>query len=129
MPPLRPIGHDDRLSLVEHLDELRSRLILCIVAFAVAFGFTYWQNDQVLDIVNKPVTKAFKPGKNPKDQLGQTSLFQQRVGKLAEELGAALPAIERSAASEADKTAIGKAADAAKAAAEATPTNQARRPI
>jgi sec-independent protein translocase protein TatC len=129
MPPLRPIGHDDRLSLVEHLDELRTRIILCIVAFAVAFAFTYWQNDEVLDIVNKPVVSAFKPGKNPKDQLGQTSLFDQRLGELARELGRALPAVQRSAASPADKLALSRAARAAQAAAEATPSNVARRPI
>ena len=52
MPPLKPIGHEDRLSLVVHLDELRTRLILCIVAFVLAFSFTYWQNDEVLDLVN-----------------------------------------------------------------------------
>ena len=33
---LRPIRHEDRLSLVEHLDELRTRLIICVVAFVVA---------------------------------------------------------------------------------------------
>ena len=129
MPALRPIGHEDRLSLVEHLDELRNRIIWCIVAFALAFGFTYWQNDAVLDIVNKPVTKAFKPGKNPKDQLGQTSVFQQRLGVLSLQLSQALPAIERSAASPQDKREIQQAAAAALAAARATPTNQARRPV
>lgn len=129
MPPLRPIGHEDRLSLVEHLDELRTRLILCIVAFILAFSFTYWQNDAVLDIVNQPVVNAFEPGANPNDKLGQTSLFQQRLGKLAEELGEALPAIERSAASAADKAAIAAAAEAARRAAEATPDSVAQRPI
>ena len=129
MPALRPIGHEDRLSLVEHLDELRTRLIWCIIAFGIAFAFTYWQNDAVLDIVNKPVTKAFKPGKNPKDQLGQTSVFQQRLGLMALQLSQALPAIERSAASPQDKRAVEQAAIAAKAAANATPTNQARRPV
>ncbi len=39
MSRLRPVGHDDRLSLVEHLDELRTRLIWCIAAFLVAFSF------------------------------------------------------------------------------------------
>ena len=29
---LKPIAHDDRLSLVEHLDELRTRIIICVVA-------------------------------------------------------------------------------------------------
>src|SRR3954468_6795142 len=129
MPALRPIGHEDRLSLVEHLDELRTRIIWIIVAFGVAFAFTYWQNDAVLDIVNKPVVNALKPGKNPKDQLGQTSVFQQRLGVMALQLSQALPAIERSAATPKDKAAIRQAAAAAKAAAVATPTNQARRPV
>jgi sec-independent protein translocase protein TatC len=129
MPPLRPIGHEDRLSLVEHLDELRTRLILCIVAFVLAFSFTYWQNDAVLEIVNAPVVEAFKSGDDPKDKLGQTTVFQQRLGAFAKELGEALPAIERSAVSAADKRAIAEAATAAKRVAEATPTNVAQRPI
>ena len=33
MPAIRPIGHEERLSLIEHLDELRTRLIWCVVAF------------------------------------------------------------------------------------------------
>ena len=35
---LRPIGHEDRLSIVDHLDELRSRLIICGIALAIAFA-------------------------------------------------------------------------------------------
>ncbi|MDX6666589.1 MAG: sec-independent protein translocase protein TatC [Solirubrobacteraceae bacterium] len=129
MPALRPIGHEDRLSLVDHLDELRTRIIWSIVVFAVSFSVCYWQNDRVLNIVNRPVEQALKPGSHPKDQLGQTSLFQKRLGDLARSLGPALGAVERSAASPADKAAIAKALTAAKAAAEATPTNTARRPI
>jgi len=49
---LRPIGHDDRLSIVDHLDELRSRLIICAVALGVAFGLCFWQSHQVLQILN-----------------------------------------------------------------------------
>jgi sec-independent protein translocase protein TatC len=52
---IRPISHEDRLSVVDHLDELRSRLIVSALAFAVAWGFTGWQNDLVLEIVNKPL--------------------------------------------------------------------------
>jgi Sec-independent protein secretion pathway component TatC len=44
---LRPVEYDDRLSLVEHLDELRTRLILCIVAFVVAFGLASCDKDTV----------------------------------------------------------------------------------
>ena len=55
MRRVRPIKFDDRLSVVDHLDELRSRLIICAVAFVVAWAFTAWQNDLVLEIVNGPL--------------------------------------------------------------------------
>jgi sec-independent protein translocase protein TatC len=52
---IRPISYEDRLSVVDHLDELRSRLIVCALAFVVAWAFTAWQNDLVLEIVNAPL--------------------------------------------------------------------------
>jgi sec-independent protein translocase protein TatC len=55
VPRIRPIGHEDRLSVVEHLDELRSRLILCVLAFVAAWALTAWQNHLVLEIVNEPL--------------------------------------------------------------------------
>ncbi len=61
MPRIRPIGHEDRLSIVEHLDELRSRLIISVLAFVVAWGLTAWQNHLVLEIVNQPLPDGFKP--------------------------------------------------------------------
>lgn len=50
---LRPIGHDDRLSIVDHLDELRSRLIICLAALIVAFGICFWQNHHLLTLLNR----------------------------------------------------------------------------
>jgi sec-independent protein translocase protein TatC len=50
---LRPIGHDDRLSIVDHLDELRSRLIICLVALSVAFAVCFWQNHALLNVLNR----------------------------------------------------------------------------
>jgi sec-independent protein translocase protein TatC len=61
MRRMRPIAHDDRLSVVDHLDELRSRLIVCAVAFVAAWALTAWQNDLVLEIVNKPLPDGFEP--------------------------------------------------------------------
>ena len=55
---LRPIGHEDRLSIVDHLDELRSRLIVCLVALVVAFGFCFWQNHALLNVLNRPLPHA-----------------------------------------------------------------------
>ena len=61
MRRMRPIAHDDRLSIVDHLDELRSRLIVCAVAFLVAWALTGWQNHLVLKIVNKPLPNGIEP--------------------------------------------------------------------
>lgn len=58
---IRPISHDDRLSVVDHLTELRTRLVLSLVAFVVAFGLTSWQNHEVLEIVNRPLPDGVKP--------------------------------------------------------------------
>jgi sec-independent protein translocase protein TatC len=58
---LRPISHEDRLSIVDHLDELRTRIILSLLAFFVAFGFTFWQNERVLEIVNEPLPDGVEP--------------------------------------------------------------------
>jgi sec-independent protein translocase protein TatC len=58
---IRPIGHEDRLSIVEHLDELRSRLIISALAFGVAWALTAWQNHLVLDIVNRPLPAGIEP--------------------------------------------------------------------
>jgi sec-independent protein translocase protein TatC len=52
---LRPIGHEDRLSVVDHLDELRSRLFVCVGALIVAFGLCFWQNHLLLNLVNRPL--------------------------------------------------------------------------
>jgi sec-independent protein translocase protein TatC len=57
---LRPIDHEERLALVDHLGELRSRLIISVLAFGVAFAFCGWQNHLILRIVNKPLPNNIK---------------------------------------------------------------------
>jgi sec-independent protein translocase protein TatC len=61
MRRIRPITHDDRLTVVDHLDELRSRIVVSLVAFGVAFALTAWQNHLVLDIVNRPLPDNIDP--------------------------------------------------------------------
>src|SRR5215207_6484045 len=82
---LRPIRPEDRLSLVEHLDELRKRLILSVVVFLAAFGVCLWQGDVVLDIVNRPLEKtAFKNDeKSTKDPFERTAAFQAQLRRSA----------------------------------------------
>jgi sec-independent protein translocase protein TatC len=55
---LRPIGHDDRLSIVDHLDELRSRLFFCLGILFVAFCLCFWQNHALLSLVNRALPKG-----------------------------------------------------------------------
>jgi sec-independent protein translocase protein TatC len=61
MGKIKPIAHEDELSLVEHLDELRTRLIIIISAFVAVLAVCFWQNDKVLDIVNGPLPAGTEP--------------------------------------------------------------------
>src|SRR3954464_11497545 len=55
MARLRPASFEERLTLVEHLVELRTRIVVSISAFAVAFTLCFWQNGRLLDIANAPL--------------------------------------------------------------------------
>lgn len=71
----RTVSHEDRLSLTEHLDELRSRLIICVLTLVACFGFTFWQNEAILKIVNEPLKETQNlddPAANSKDPLEQS---------------------------------------------------------
>jgi sec-independent protein translocase protein TatC len=81
---IRPVGHEDKLSVVDHLDELRTRLIVCVVAFLVAFGVCFALNNTFLDLVGKPLAhtteQRTKDGKGP---LGEIYVAQRGARQLA----------------------------------------------
>lgn len=54
-PRVKAVSHEDRLTLVEHLDELRMRLIVCIVVLGVALALCFWQNHLLLEIAQGPL--------------------------------------------------------------------------
>jgi len=58
---IRPVAYEDRLTLVEHLDELRTRIIISVIAFAVALGLCFWQNELLLEIANGPLPGDREP--------------------------------------------------------------------
>ncbi len=59
MPPrVRAVSHEDRLTVVEHLDELRTRLIVCIAAFGAALALCFWQNHLLLEIASGPLPEG-----------------------------------------------------------------------
>ncbi|HTA31890.1 MAG TPA: twin-arginine translocase subunit TatC [Solirubrobacteraceae bacterium] len=90
------IGHEDRLSVVDHLEELRSRLIVSLAVVGVAFGLCFWQNHALLKIINKPLAhetqKQVKAGNGP---LGATYTVQQSARTVATQLALVVEALER----------------------------------
>lgn len=89
MRRFRPISHDARLSVVDHLDELRTRLIVSLIAVAVAFGICFWQNHELLHLVNQPLSnqtqQQVRAGHGP---LGATYSVQRSAKDIAQQLGA-----------------------------------------
>src|SRR5215210_4054555 len=126
---LRPVGYDERLSLVEHLDELRTRLIICVAAFLVCFGVAFWQNDFLLDTMNRPLEKtAFKKGSE--DPFERDANFQQRQKATQLKEAAALRALSLEKSISADARAmLAEAARSARATAASTPKLTAKRPV
>ena len=55
MARIRAVSHEDRLTLVEHLDELRTRIVICLVVFCVALALCFWQNHLLLEIAAAPL--------------------------------------------------------------------------
>jgi sec-independent protein translocase protein TatC len=55
MARMRPVAHEDQLTLVEHLDELRTRIVVCIVVLGVALALCFWQNHLLLEIASGPL--------------------------------------------------------------------------
>jgi len=55
MSRVRPVSHEDRLTLVEHLDELRNRIVVCVAVLGVALALCFWQSHLLLDIASKPL--------------------------------------------------------------------------
>jgi sec-independent protein translocase protein TatC len=55
VPPIRAAKFDEQMTLVEHLDELRSRIIVSVAVLVVACGLCFWQNHLLLELANRPL--------------------------------------------------------------------------
>jgi sec-independent protein translocase protein TatC len=58
---LKPAQFDERMTLVEHLDELRTRIVFCAIVLVIAIGLAFWQDELLLDIANEPLPAGFEP--------------------------------------------------------------------
>jgi sec-independent protein translocase protein TatC len=57
---VKAVSHEDRLTLVEHLEELRGRIIVSLTIFGVALALCFWQNHLLLEIASGPLPHAHK---------------------------------------------------------------------
>jgi sec-independent protein translocase protein TatC len=92
--PLKTIGHDEQLSVVGHLDELRTRIIVSLLALAVAFGLCFWQNHRLLQLIDSPLAhqtqQQVREGHGP---LGATYTVQRSARDVAVQLRAVIGAL------------------------------------
>ena len=130
---LKPIGHDDRLTIVDHLDELRTRLMISAATLVVVFAICFWQNHALLDFVNQPLKNSTPTVENPQNngRIGQVAAAQRKVRNGLVAGATAFRALQgERAISDGTKAVLGRAVRQMEAAAAALPrTNPPRVPI
>jgi sec-independent protein translocase protein TatC len=57
----KAVDFEERLTLVEHLDELRTRIIICGAVLLAALVLCFVFNHTLLDIANGPLPDGFEP--------------------------------------------------------------------
>src|SRR3954449_8893172 len=58
MRRVKALSYDDEVSLVEHLDELRARVVVSLAVFGVAFALCFWQSHLLLELANGPLPSS-----------------------------------------------------------------------
>lgn len=79
---------DSKAPLLDHLIELRRRLMWCILAIGAAFAFAYANADAIFGFLVAPFAQALAPGAN--GQLIYTKLYEAFFVQLRVSLNAAL---------------------------------------
>jgi sec-independent protein translocase protein TatC len=57
----RRLRHGEEATLVEHLGELRARIVVCLVSITVAFAVTYALHGHLLEWLNRPLPADKRP--------------------------------------------------------------------
>jgi sec-independent protein translocase protein TatC len=129
----RPISHEARLPLLTHVGELRMRLIVCVATLTVAFGFAFWQNHAILNVLNRPLARASAGAlEHSRGPLAQAARTQQalRVALNREHVAFALLAQTSTGRPAAERRALTAASRADAAAVAVTPSEtQGRQPV
>jgi sec-independent protein translocase protein TatC len=68
---VRRLGHGEEATLVEHLTELRDRMIACFVLLAVVFAVAFWRYHDLFQILNGPLPHKLKESKPITTEIGE----------------------------------------------------------
>jgi sec-independent protein translocase protein TatC len=68
--------NDKPMPLLDHLIELRSRLLWSMVAFGVCFAVSYYFSDRIYYLLARPLAQALRDSGNPDPRLVYTQLYE-----------------------------------------------------
>ncbi len=51
----RRVEHAEQIHITDHLEELRNRIIISLLALAVGFGLCFWQHELIIEFLNRPL--------------------------------------------------------------------------
>jgi sec-independent protein translocase protein TatC len=68
---VRRLDHGEEATLVEHLTELRDRMIACFVLLAVAFVVAFWRYHDLFQILNAQLPQELKDSKPITTEIGE----------------------------------------------------------
>ena len=55
---VRRVAHDEEVTVVEHLDELRNRLLVSLICLGVAFSVAFWRHEDIVRLLIRQVPKT-----------------------------------------------------------------------
>jgi sec-independent protein translocase protein TatC len=68
---VRRLDHGEEATLVEHLTELRDRLIACFVVLGIVFAFAFWRYHDLFQILNAQLPHKLKESKPITTEIGE----------------------------------------------------------
>ena len=124
---LRSVAHDDRLSLVEHLTELRVRIVICLAAFIAATVVCMAFNQTVLDVLNKPLVTTVDAGN--RDPIQKSAGYDQEIAKVLLSNAAVFRSLAARENDTGAKSSLIDAAEENERVAKLAPEISARKPV
>src|SRR3954470_2664092 len=129
----KAISHEARLPVLAHVDELRVRLIVSVATLAIAFGFAFWQNHALLNVLNRPLANATTGAlEHSRGPLARSARTQEALRVALDRQRVAFEQLARVSTRQppAERRALALAAQANADAVAATPSElQGRQPV